>query len=113
MQVARTAATLSTMSWLGRLLGRAPAAPPLPATAVVVPEDVAARLTSGGAPLADAVETALREYLAAQERVEAQAAAGGDKPFWLTRDDERSGDLEERLRDRIAQRRAGEGEAER
>ncbi len=102
------------MSWLARLMGRAPAAPPeQAATTVVVPAEIAERLTAGGAPLAGAVESALREYLAAQDRVEAQAAAGGDKPFWLTRDDERSGDLEERLRDRIAQRRAAEGEAER
>ena len=101
------------MSWLARLLGRAPAASPAaPApTTVVIPADIADRLTAGGAPLAGAVETALREHLAAAERVE-QPQGNGDKPFWLTRDDERSGDLEERLRDRIAQRRSAEGEAE-
>jgi len=101
------------MSWLARLLGRAPAvsqAAPAP-TAVVVPADIAERLTAGGAPLAGAVEAALREHLAAAEREE-QPQADGGKPFWLTRDDERSGDLEERLRDRIAQRRSAEGEAE-
>ena len=101
------------MSWLARLFGRtaaAPAAPPEEAAGtVVVPPDIAARLTAAGAPLDVAVEAALREHLAAAER---EAERNGEKPFWLTRDEE-SGDLEERLRDRIAQRRAGEGEAER
>ena len=102
------------MSWLARVFGRAPAASPEPAAnTVVVAADVAERLTAGGAALSGAVDAALREYLAAQERAEAQGAASGEKFFWLTRDEERSGDLEEQLRDRIAQRRAGEGEAER
>jgi hypothetical protein len=97
------------MSWLARLLGRAPAAPPEAANTVVIPADVAALLTAGGAPLDRAVETALRDHLTHEA---AEPAAGGDKPFWLAREEE-SGDLEERLRDRIAQRRAGEGEADR
>jgi len=95
------------MSWLARLLGRAPAAPPEAANTVVIPADVAVLLTAGGVPLDQAVETALRDHLTHEA-----AAGGGDKPFWLAREEE-SGDLEERLRDRIAQRRAGEGEAER
>jgi hypothetical protein len=95
------------MSWLARLLGRAPAAPAEhAATTVVIPTDLAERLTASGAPLAVAVEAALRDHLA-------EAPTNDDKFFWLTRDDERSGDLEERLRDRIAQRRSGEGDAER
>lgn len=101
------------MSWLARLLGRAPAASAEVASAtVVVPPDVADRLTAGGVPLATAVEAALRDHLAEAERAAAQGG-DGEKPFWLTRGEERSGDLEERLRDRIAQRRSGEGEAER
>ena len=102
------------MSWLARLLGREPAvAAPAPEVlnTVVVPADIAEKLTAGGAPLTGAVETALRDHLAAAER-EAQAGGRDTKPFWLTRDEERSGDLEERLRDRIAQRRSAEGEAE-
>jgi hypothetical protein len=100
------------MSWLGRLLGRSPAVPAVPpADTVVVPPDIAARLTAEGQPLASAVEQALREHLAHLDQ-SAQQQANGDKPFWLAREDE-GGDLEERLRDRIAQRRAGEGEAER
>jgi hypothetical protein len=100
------------MSWLARLLGRAPAAPAEPAatTAVVVPEDIAERLTAGGIPLAAAVEQALRDHLAHVEQAAQQG--NGDKPFWLAREEE-AGDLEQCLRDRIAQRRAGEGEAER
>jgi hypothetical protein len=100
------------MSWLARLLGRAPAAPAEKVgeaeRAVAIPPDIAAQLTAGGAPLGAAVETALREHLAARD----EAPANGDKPFWLARDEE-AGDIEERLRDRIAQRRAGDGEAER
>jgi hypothetical protein len=101
------------MSWLARLLGRAPAASAEQAAAtVVVPQDLADRLTVGGASLTVAVESALRDHLAEAERVASQGGDGA-KPFWLTRDEERSGDLEERLRDRIAQRRSSEGEAER
>ena len=102
------------MSWLARLMGRAPAAPAGQAAAtVVVPPDLAERLASSGTPLEAAVEAVLREHLAEQERpAEPPATANGDKPFWLTRDED-SGDLEERLRDRIAQRRSSEGEAER
>ena len=108
-------ATLSGMSWLARLFGQTPpAAADQASTTVVVPADIAERLTADGAPLAVAVEAALREQLAAAERAEAPVSPGnGDKPFWLARDDESSGDLEERLRDRIAQRRTSEGEAER
>jgi hypothetical protein len=102
----------SRMSWLGRLFGRAPAAPAAStegaAAAVTIPPDLATQLTAGGAPLALAVETALREHLAERD----EAHANGDKFFWLAREGE-TGDLEERLRDRIAQRRAGEGETER
>ncbi len=99
------------MSWLARLFGRSEAVPtPLAPTAVVIPADIAERLTAGGTPLDVAVEQALRDHLTHAEQAAQQG--NGDKPFWLARDEE-AGDLEERLRDRIAQRRSGEGEAER
>jgi hypothetical protein len=103
------------MSWLGRLLGRTPASPAAPepatTTAVVVPRDLAERLTATGLTLEVAVEAALREHLTTLEQAHQRGEA--DKPFWLAREDEAGGDLEERLRDRIAQRRSGEAEAER
>jgi hypothetical protein len=101
------------MSWLARLLGRSQpsAAPEPPATAVVVPQDIADRLTATGVPLGDAVEAALREHLTSLEQAHRRGEAA--KPFWLAREDEEGGDIEDRLRDRIAQRRSGEAEAER
>jgi hypothetical protein len=100
------------MSWLARLLGKsspAPVAPP--PTSVVVPQDIADRLTASGVPLGDAVEAALREHLTSLEQAHQRGEV--EAPFWLTRDDEAGGDIEDRLRDRIAQRRSGEAEAER
>jgi len=100
------------MSWLARLMGRsspAPAAPP-PA-AVVVPQDIAEKLTATGVPLGDAVEAALREHLTSLEQAHRRGEAPA--PWWLAREDEEGGDIEDRLRDRIAQRRSGEAEAER
>jgi hypothetical protein len=101
------------MSWLARLLGRAPAAPTEAVSTVAIPADLAAQLTASGAPLSEAVEGLLREHLAEREAA-AAAPANGDRDtfFWLARDAD-GGDIEERLRDRIAQRRAAEGEAER
>jgi post-segregation antitoxin (ccd killing protein) len=101
------------MSWLGRLMGKSPpaSAPEPPPTAVVVPEDIADRLTATGIPLSDAVEAALREHLTTLEQAHQRGEAA--KPFWLAREDEQGGDIEDRLRDRIAQRRSGEAEAER
>jgi hypothetical protein len=102
------------MSWLARLLGRSqPAAPAVepPANSLVVPQDIADKLTATGLPLDQAVEAALREHLTALEQAHMRGEAA--KPFWLAREDEEGGDLEERLRDRIAQRRSGEAEAER
>lgn len=87
------------MSWLGRLLGR-PARPVPAPTTVVIPDDLAAALTADGTPLATAVEAALRAHLAVAER------AG--VPFWLAREAGAAADLEEALRDRLAQRRATE-----
>ncbi|HEY4869366.1 MAG TPA: hypothetical protein VII79_05105 [Candidatus Dormibacteraeota bacterium] len=98
------------MSWLGRLFGSKPP-PPAPANSVIVDADVAVQLTAGGAALDVAVDSALRAFLEAQ----AKAALAGEPeriPFWLMRDVERSGDLEDELRDRMAQRHAAEEEGE-
>lgn len=99
------------MSWLARLLGRSAPPAAAPPTAVVVPQDIADRLTATGVPLDEAVEAALREHLTALEQAHSRGEAG--RPFWLAREDEAGGDIEDRLRDRIAQRRSGEAEAER
>ncbi len=98
------------MSWLGRLFGAKP--PPPPANSVLIDGAIAAQLTAGGGPLDTAVDGALRAYLEAQ----AKATAAGEPeriPFWLRRDAERSGDLEDELRDRVIQRHAGEEGGER
>ena len=97
---------LAAMSWLGRLFGRGAVAP-AGTPSVVIPEDLAAALTAGGMPLVEAVEVGLRAYLAA-----APAATSADDervPFWLARDPEHARDIEGKLLDRMAQRRAGEG----
>jgi hypothetical protein len=96
------------MSFLGRLFGgKAPE--PVPNT-VVIEADLAASLTAEGAPLDAAVDGALRAYLDARAKA-AQAADLEGIPFWLRRDAERSGELEDELRDRIIQRRATEEES--
>jgi len=77
---------------------------------VVVASDLVVPLTAGGADLSTAVNGALRAYLDA----EAKALAAGEPeriPFWLRRDAEHAGDLEDELRDRVIQRRAAEEEA--
>ena len=101
----------AAMSLLGRLFGSRPAPPPAPAVevaaapnTVVIPADLAERLTAGGAALGEAVEATLRTALANVER------PGEALPFWLVRDQQRSGEMEQELRDRVAQRRAGEGD---
>jgi hypothetical protein len=96
------------MSWLGRLFGSRP--PTAPANSVVVATDLVQPLTASGADLSTAVDAALRTYLDAQ----AKALAAGEPeriPFWLRRDVENAGDLEDELRDRVIQRRAAEEEA--
>ncbi|HVC05214.1 MAG TPA: hypothetical protein VND88_11115 [Candidatus Acidoferrales bacterium] len=95
------------MSWLGKLFGAKP--PPAPADSVVIAGDLVGPLTAGGTGLSVAVDTALRAYLDAQ----AKALAAGEPeriPFWLRRDAEHAGDLEDELRDRVIQRRAAEDE---
>ena len=95
------------MSWLGRLFGAKP--PPAPTNSVVIASDLVSPLTPNGTDLSTAVDTALRAYLEAQ----AKALAAGEPeriPFWLRRDAENAGDLEDELRDRVIQRRAAEEE---
>ena len=76
---------------------------------MVVASDLVQPLTVGGADLVVAVDAALRAFLDAQ----AKALAAGEPeriPFWLRRDVEHPGDLEDELRDRVIQRRAAEDE---
>ncbi|HXZ99732.1 MAG TPA: hypothetical protein VEK76_05225 [Candidatus Binatia bacterium] len=96
------------MSLLGRLFGRsAPKHPPEPNT-VVIADDLAAALTATGTALQESVDAALRRHLEAERRA-AEAERRGEKiPFWLRRDAEGSAEMEDLLRDRIAQRRAAE-----
>jgi hypothetical protein len=96
------------MSWLGHLFGSRP--PTAPANSVVVASDLVQPLTASGTDLSTAVDAALRAYLDAQ----AKALAAGEPeriPFWLRRDVEHAGQLEDELRDRVIQRRAAEEEA--
>jgi orotate phosphoribosyltransferase len=75
---------------------------------VVIADDLVASLAAGGTPLAAAVDAALRRHLEAERRA-AEAEMRGEKiPFWLRREGGGSGEMEDALRDRIAQRRAGE-----
>lgn len=95
------------MSWLGRLFGSKP--PATPVNSVTIAADLVPPLTATGTELPAAVDAALRAYLDAQ----AKADAAGEPervPFWLRRDVERAGDLEDELRDRVIQRRAAEEE---
>jgi hypothetical protein len=94
------------MSWFGRLFGAgAPARSP---NTVVIAADLVAGLTAGGSSLEAAVDAALRRQQEAERRA-AEAESRGEKiPFWLRREGGGSGEMEDALRDRIAQRRAGE-----
>ena len=102
--------TANAMSFLGRLFGSGRAAPapaPVPNLVVIAP-DLAATLTASGGPLDTAVNSALRSHLEAERRA-AEAELRGEKiPFWLRRDQGSSPEMEDALRDRIAQRRSGE-----
>lgn len=72
--------------------------------------DLAVVLTSGGVSLEEAVDEALRSHLAAVEAGRGQDLEGRI-PFWLTRErhaGEGDVELEDRLRDRLEQRRAAE-----
>jgi hypothetical protein len=94
------------VSFFGRLFGSSPA--PAPANTVIIADDLAVRLTAAGVPLPAAVDAALRHHLEAERRA-AEAEMRGEKiPFWLRREGGGSGEMEDALRDRIAQRRGGE-----
>jgi len=98
---------LADMSFLGRLFGgKAPEPAP---NSVIIDATLAASLTADGGALDLAVDAALRAYLDAQAKA-AQAGDLGGIPFWLRRDSERTGEIEDELRDRIIQRRASEEE---
>jgi len=96
------------MALLSRLFGRAPAQPAVPpANTVLIDSDIAAVLASEEIPLQPAVNTALREYIDAKAKAEINAEARGI-PFWLRRESERQGDIEDELRDRVIGRRSGD-----
>ncbi|HEY2705585.1 MAG TPA: hypothetical protein VGL20_18030 [Candidatus Dormibacteraeota bacterium] len=95
------------MSWVGRLFGRSSGA-----VTVRLPADLAEALDNegGGRGLDAAVERVLRAHLAGSCR-----AVPDDTermPFWLSRRDAPDGDIEGGLRDRMAQRRTAEAEAD-
>ena len=96
------------MSFFGRLFGGGAPAPPV--TSVVIDPELANQLTAAGVPLSDAVDAALREHLrAAANSANAAPHEEGERiPFWLARDEERSGELEDELRDRVIQRHESE-----
>jgi len=95
------------VSFFGRLFGSSPAPAPA-ANTVVIADDLAARLTAPGVQLEAAVDAALRRHLESERRA-AEAEMRGEKiPFWLRREGGGSGEMEDALRDRIAQRRGGE-----
>jgi hypothetical protein len=97
------------MGFLGRLFGAGRAAP-VP-NSVVIADDLAVTLTSGGLALGEAVDAALRRHLEAERRA-AEAELRGERiPFWLRREEGGSAEMEDALRDRIAQRRTGEDSA--
>jgi hypothetical protein len=94
------------VSFFGRLFGSSPA--PTPPNTVIVADDLVNRLTASGTPLGEAVDAALRRQLDSERRA-AEAEMRGEKiPFWLRREGGGSGEMEDALRDRIAQRRGGE-----
>jgi hypothetical protein len=96
------------VSFFSRLFGGAKDdAAAVPSTTVVIEPEVAAALVTGEEPLQPAVNAALREYLDAKSKEEASAEARGI-PFWLRRDVEKPGDIEDELRDRVIGRRDGD-----
>jgi len=95
------------VSFFGRLFGSGPP-PSRPANTAVIADDLIPGLTAGGKPLDAAVDAALRRHLEAERRA-AEAEQRGEKiPFWLRREGGGSGEMEDALRDRIAQRRGAE-----
>ncbi|MDB5065120.1 MAG: hypothetical protein JWM18_1554 [Chloroflexi bacterium] len=96
------------MSWAGWLFGRSSGS-----VTVRLPADLAAALDNdegGDEGLDAAVERVLRAHLAGSCRAVPDEAE--KMPFWLSRRDAPVGDIEGGLRDRMAHRRAAEGEGE-
>ena len=77
---------------------------------MVIDPDLASALTPGGEPLQAAVNAALRQHLEHLRAAETAAARGEAIPFWLARDERGSSEIEDELRERVTQRRAGEGD---
>jgi hypothetical protein len=96
---------LPGMSWLDRLLGVKP--PTAPANSVTIEPGLASQLTAAGEPLDVAVDGALRECLEARRKA-AESAETNPIPFWLRRDDARTRDIDDELRDRVIQRQVTE-----
>ena len=104
------------MSLFDRLFGEKPSPPA--ATSVVIEPELAATLTASGESLQDAVHSALRSYLVSLEQPKpaepaapAASATPERVPFWLERGSERDEALEDKLRDRVINRRDTESDA--
>jgi hypothetical protein len=98
------------MGFLSRLFGGS-AAPAPPPNSVVIAPDLAEALAIPGTTLEATVDSALRRHLDAERRA-AEAERRGEKiPFWLRREEGGSAEIEDLLRDRIAQRRTAEDSA--
>lgn len=108
------------MSWLGRLLGRPEPSPGGEGATVALPPELASGLRARGLEPQATTLRLLHTYL---EQLDTPPPAdanqpqlpldGAEVPFWLARDGdgaEGDTDLEDRLRDRVAQRRAAEAE---
>jgi len=95
------------MPLMSRLFGRKPPAEPVapPENTVPIDAQLATTLTAGGSTLEVAVNAALREYIEAKAQ-EATTTEAKSMPFWLRRDSERAGDIEDELRDRVIGRRS-------
>ena len=91
------------MSLFGRLFGGSTPTPPPPNT-VVISDALADRLTKDGINLELAVNETLRAHFKILDEPKSELTG---MPFWLRRDDANS-EIEDELRDRVTQRRAGE-----
>ena len=100
------------MSWLSRIFNADPVEVVPPANLVVIPDDLITELTGTAVDfdLQIAVSTALRDHFQAQRLAREAQARGEAMPFWLQRDVAGNGDIDNELRDRVTQRRAGEND---
>lgn len=83
---------------------------------MIVDGTLAEQLTAGGLTLDVAVDAAIRAYLDAQAKAAEPQPDARDLegiPFWLRRESEHGGDMDDELRDRVIQRQSSgeEGEA--